>query len=152
VSDFKSIPEEGKEATMKNTVLRSTILGLSVLGLSLATAQTSATLKASVPFGFSVGEKAMPAGECVIRTQAGPNVVAVKCGDNSATFALANNVDEKDRKAPARLIFHRYGDRYYLSQIWPGYGGSGSQLPATAREREMTKTAARATTIIRASR
>jgi hypothetical protein len=35
-----------------------------------------------------------------------------------------------------RLVFHRYGDQYFLSQVWSS-SGQGNDIPLTRRERDL---------------
>jgi hypothetical protein len=38
-----------------------------------------------------------------------------------------------------KLIFHRYGGRYFLKQIWVAGNNSGHQIPKSPRETEVAK-------------
>ena len=38
-----------------------------------------------------------------------------------------------------KLVFHRYGDRYFLAQIWVAGNNSGSELPKSPREVEVAQ-------------
>jgi hypothetical protein len=40
----------------------------------------------------------------------------------------------KDKKH-ARLVFHRYGERYFLAEVWSGLDVSGRQLVKSQEER-----------------
>jgi hypothetical protein len=42
-----------------------------------------------------------------------------------------------------KLVFNRYGDRYFLSQIWMNGATLGHQLPKSSREKEIAKDMAR---------
>jgi hypothetical protein len=35
------------------------------------------------------------------------------------------------------LVFHRYGNQYFLSQIWDGRSNAGIELPESKREKEL---------------
>jgi hypothetical protein len=39
------------------------------------------------------------------------------------------------------MVFHRYGDRYFLSQIWAQGEERGSELPMTKVEKELASNA-----------
>jgi hypothetical protein len=56
-------------------------------------------------------------------------------------FALTSSVDKGKTPDHSSLIFHKYGDRYFLAQIWTNGVRTGLQLPASKLERELTKTA-----------
>jgi len=37
----------------------------------------------------------------------------------------------------AKLVFNKYGNQFFLSQIWKGNSGAGVQLPPSKREKEL---------------
>jgi hypothetical protein len=130
---------------MKKELLKGlTMLSLMIV-LALATAVASANAQtankviASVPFEFSVGYKLMPAGEYAVRSLASAgDAVMIQSADaklsalrqTEATVQLKNNNH-------ARLVFHRYGERYFLAEVWNGAGNTGRQLFKSQEEREM---------------
>jgi len=84
----------------------------------LASAQLSSSDKivTKVPFEFVVGNRTMPAGQCVVKAAtADIKTVAIRNGD--AKVSLLSSIvpveTAKTATAPA-LVFHRYGDRYFL--------------------------------------
>ena len=42
-----------------------------------------------------------------------------------------------DWQAESKLIFNRYGNKYFLSQIWTAGSKSGRELPKSQRETEL---------------
>lgn len=114
---------------------------LATLVLTLAAAGAvhaqSVELKGTIPFGFVVSGKAMPAGEYRVDQDFASGTLLVRAFDaESAAIALvANNEPAGPREAP-RLVFHRYGDRYFLSQVWIP-NKYHSTLHATTLEREL---------------
>ena len=44
-------------------------------------------------------------------------------------------------KDKATLLFHRYGDQYFLSQVWPAGGSTGRLLPKSRAERDAERQA-----------
>ena len=48
----------------------------------------------------------------------------------------AQNLKPADK---TKLVFNRYGNRYFLSEIWVNGATRGHQLPKTCRERELAK-------------
>ena len=51
------------------------------------------------------------------------------------TFAAAS-ISAKNETA---LVFHRYGDKYFLSQIWTAGDAAGLQLPTSSAERAIER-------------
>lgn len=131
------------------------VKGLTMLALllTLALATTAATangqdqqmVKANVPFEFIVGDKTLPAGEYVIRRVgvAGDALAIQATASNHKTVRLANLARRADKSAA--LVFHRYGETFFLSQIWVGGNGQGRQLLKSraqrAIERELSRIA-----------
>ena len=35
------------------------------------------------------------------------------------------------------LVFHRYGDEYFLSEVWPAGAATGREFPKSRAEREL---------------
>jgi hypothetical protein len=56
---------------------------------------------------------------------------------------LANNAgaSSQEQAGQALLIFHRYGDQYFLSRIVDGSRNTGLELPTSRTEKELSKTA-----------
>ena len=113
-----------------------------VLGTAAFLLMTSAVYgqRFNVPFAFHVGQKTLAAGTynvsvvntsglLMIRPQAGE---AVQAMPQSAVQAAT--IPDK-----GKMVFHRYGNTYFLSQIWRGGREFGSQLKKTGAEREMAK-------------
>ncbi len=139
---------------MITTLIRSTVLGAAALmSLSLQSAQAQNRLTAAVPFDFAAGSAAMRAGDCEVNIQSTPALAMINCGDKSTGIALTHRVERKAPTTGASLVFKRYGDQYFLYQIWPGWGGTGRVVQQSARERELARTASlRHTVVILASR
>ena len=88
-------------------------------------AQTAYGVRADVPFDFVVGDKTIPAGRITAHGVSGAfqgslTIRNLKQGD----LALRNGrrVLGADRSKQGKLVFHKYGNRYFLAQICiPGY-------------------------------
>ena len=107
---------------------------LSIL-LTSAVAQTGA-VKANVPFDFSIAKQSFPAGEYTIKINGTMLQLAQLDGSNSImvprfTAAYKNNVTP-------RLVFHRYGTRSFLAQVWTT--DTVHELLASPREIEYART------------
>jgi hypothetical protein len=114
-----------------------------VLAVGSAMAQSSVSLRADIPFEFTVGKATMPAGEYSVRSLAQPYVVAIAAVDHSAQAALiTQGAEAVTATEQAKLVFRKYGDRYFLAEIWSLGTRMGHRLPVTGTERELTKRAA----------
>mgnify|MGYP001352953004 CR=1 FL=1 len=78
---------------------------------------------ADVPFPFTVRDMKCPAGEWVFtRVEASPDrVMTIRNSTTGESVLVLINLDYWDTgKAEAKLVFHRYGDRYFLREIREG--------------------------------
>jgi hypothetical protein len=99
-------------------------------------------VNANIPFDFMVGGKEFKAGEYTIKRLYANNpdaALLIRGKGNDATLNFnANNVTDKV-KGGARLVFHRYGNQYFLAQIFDGQSGQGSGLVTSKAERDAAK-------------
>ena len=131
---------------MKKFVTASTRIGMLVL-LSIgalaasANAQAGSGLRANVPFDFTVAGKRFAAGHYSI-TRAnqinGDLVLEVSSLDqHSRVFPITNPVETQTARDKPVLIFHRYGDEYFLAQVWAAGSTSGRAFTKSRRERQL---------------
>jgi hypothetical protein len=118
---------------MKRTTL-VILATLSLAGTSLV-AQSKPPIKVSVPFNFVAGAKTLPAGEYQVQADR-PHLAWIQSADSKTVLNLiSNSAENAQMNGVAALKFNRYGDRYFLSQIWMG-SNLGQELPKTRAERE----------------
>jgi hypothetical protein len=100
-------------------------------------------LSASVPFEFTVAGRSMPAGDYSIDAGSSPmGAVRVSSGNEGVYFlAIRDTASQKERTGQSLLLFHRYGDRYFLSSIVDGSLNTGVEIPTSRIEKELSKTA-----------
>lgn len=122
-----------KMTTKKHT---ATLLILMFAGLTgLAHAQMDTSIKAQVPFNFVANGKTMPSGECTIQIMVrGRTVLSISSG-NQHLFAFPIRDESSNGSNKPALVFHRYGDRYFLAGIRRA-GRTGYELPASKSESE----------------
>ena len=111
-----------------------------VVGMLLATnvvAQTSQELVANIPFNFTVCREQLPAGKYKVRpvTSANPRIVLVATADNRPIEMICtHDVQSKKPATTGKLIFNRYGNQYFLSELWLQGETTGRQLGKTEAE------------------
>ena len=133
---------------MKNRALNvSAILALAALvAIPMAFA---ADLAVNIPFDFVVSNKTLPAGAYTVECNrdGAPTVVLRSVDSKAALIAVTAAVGGGKIVREGKLIFSRYGDTYFLAQVWrPGHR-TGNALPQSRMEREMaSRTGAGATT------
>ena len=120
--------------------IRTLVLTLTMLPL-LATAQLSGTEKivAQVPFEFTVGSKVVPSGQWIVQPASmnGKVLVIRNAGAKAGLFAAASLVESKKAAENCTLIFHRYGDSYFLTGVKVAGTRTSYKLPESKAEVEM---------------
>jgi len=122
--------------------MKNQLFALIGLGLLLATASAYAqtgVVKANVPFNFIVEKTQIPAGEYLIQSLGiSSSAMSIESPDRKLVKVVLPNACES-AQAPdtTKLVFHRYGDQYFLAQIWTAGNGRGRELPKTRRESEV---------------
>jgi hypothetical protein len=123
---------------MKNRVARILSLGIALAAAGAVYAQSGPT-KANVPFDFYVGSTLMPQGAYLITENPSGAVTWVRCAEENATEAvITSGIVSTRREVPAHLTFHRYGEDYFLREIWTG-GSTGRSLLPSHREKELAR-------------
>lgn len=118
---------------MKTKLIRN--VSLALLATASLFAQSRTSMKVQVPFGFHVGNAMLPAGEYTVDNNVSPHVLRVRSIDGSPTaMVLTTGLGKRSGITAARLIFNRYGDTYFLSQVWTRGGISGSAVSQSKRE------------------
>jgi hypothetical protein len=98
-------------------------------------AQTIA--RVTVPFDFTIGQTQMSADTYEINPLA-HDAILIR-DTKSATSALSMVRSERSRNSDSetKLVFNRYGDKYFLSHVSRGFGGDVMQLPTSKLEKEV---------------
>jgi len=124
---------------MKKELVKGFTMLMLVVGLALATAVVSANAQsaksankvvADIPFEFSVGYKTMPAGEYLVRSLlSAEDALMIQSADAKVSALRQTEATaQMKNKTNARMVFHRYGERYFLAEVWNGAGSTGRQL------------------------
>jgi hypothetical protein len=96
-------------------------------------------LRANIPFDFKVGDKTFSAGKYTVnRVQQDDVVLKISSLDGKAnTFRGTVSVHVAKTRNRGVLVFHRYGDQYYLAQVWAAGASIGRELPVSRSERDL---------------
>jgi hypothetical protein len=123
---------------MKTQLMQTAIAALTLAAAGYA--QSAQQLNVTVPFGFVAGSRTLPAGQYTVSQPVNSNAVVIRpVGSTPGAVMITNRVKSPGRQEMGKLIFHRYGDRYFLSEVWGTDQSVGSQLPRTAPERELAR-------------
>jgi hypothetical protein len=91
-------------------------------------------LEATIPFAFNVDKKACPAGEYSVNRSAGDSYSILRNSHGACSLLVANSETLEGKGSP-RLVFNRYGEKYFLSEIWSDQT-TGSRLAPGKLEKE----------------
>ena len=128
-----------KKAISSKVVLMAVCLSV-LLAVSTAYAQGPA-IRVQVPFEFRAGDKILPAGEYTAQTLPGATLMLLSSVDgNSSVYLTTLSVDRDAAREQGVAVFHRYGNEYFLRQVWAGGASVGRELPKTKNERLVAKT------------
>ena len=126
-----------KREFLKGFTMSALLLTLALTTAVVANAQSTANkIVASVPFEFSVGYKALPAGEYTVRSIASANNgLLIQSSDGKTSALRLSEATRRIKDRPrAHLVFHKYGERYFLAEVWNGIDNTGRQLLRSREE------------------
>jgi hypothetical protein len=133
---------------MKNVVAKFGLLAAMIVIAASVSANAQSLqyrLTANIPFDFSVGSEKLPAGKYWIsraQQSSGDTVVQIMSTDlHSNLIRFTIPVVASNPAKNSSLVFHRYGDEYFLAEIWPVGSETGRELPKTRAERELARKA-----------
>lgn len=128
---------------MKKHIFRITgMLFLAVLAVTQAT-QAQERVAVNVPFDFNAGNTKLPAGEYVVgKSDHIATMLKIERADGTAAILVPSNAAESNAsQSESKLVFHKYGDRYFLSQVWTAGSARGRELMKSAAEKEVALSA-----------
>lgn len=131
------------EVSLKKQILSivatlTLIIPMAIIGF----AGLSGRVSADVPFDFMVGNKEFKAGKYSVDRLPGGRtadtlIIRSEDGDEAANFNV-NTVYGKG-EPQARLVFRRYGNQYFLAQVFDAENKQGHALMKSKAEREAAK-------------
>jgi len=145
--------------------MKKYVVALFIVALcSVASVYAIDVLKVTIPFGFVVGDRTLPAGDYVIQPMSLPGAMLIMEVDgNGAAAVLAipahrsqipevitqwtpgpaagavnnpvGNPTQKTATGENCAVFNKYGDKYFISKIWSGL--EGREFPVSRAERQL---------------
>lgn len=133
---------------MARQILKGLTMLMLVAGLAFASAmvvngQSGKTLIAQVPFDFIAGNKTLASGQYDVRAiNSGGDALSIRSADaKDQVLCLTDGTSrtKNENKAEARLVFHRYGNQYFLAQVWMAGSSVGREMRKTRQERAIER-------------
>jgi hypothetical protein len=114
---------------------RTAVFGALLAVASATLGQTKpGDMVVDVPFAFNAGGQALPAGHYVIAAQ--NDAIRISNSQASGLF-VSTHAATRTASDGSKLVFHRYGDTYFLSAVWVTGHTSGRELFRSRDEREL---------------
>ena len=140
---YKEKANHMQKQILKAATILSLVVALTTTFAAVpAAADSLGSIRVDVPFEFSAGQRVFPAGKYTIR-QAGVStngLIQIRSEDGKASVFLsthsAQSLQSRDETA---LIFHRYGDQYFLFQLWAVGDTTGLEMPKSSTERQAAR-------------
>jgi hypothetical protein len=131
---------------MKTQLIKLTLLSAMMILTSVATTQAqslSNRVRFTIPFDFTFGEKQLPAGKYSVSRalpSSGDTMLAMADNNGHAkVIVLSHAAVRSHANTNASLVFHRYGEQYFLVQVWPAGAAAGREFPESKSERQVQR-------------
>jgi hypothetical protein len=140
-----------RSLTIKGEVMKRRLLSIAVGGFAVVWMLASTAfaqfpgepIRASIPFDFTIRGTTLPAGEYEIS----------RIGDEPGALEIANIYHRGEHtvfetepvqgpiSSKGELVFHRYGDSYFLYEVWTPGIETGRELAPSHSERQLRREA-----------
>lgn len=124
---------------MKNYAAIALMACVAFVTVAATPAHAQALIKANVPFSFSAGYGALPAGEYSIQRIGSNSTIMLSSGQRGVEILMPLTWDQRTDVNTPKLVFHRYGDEYFLAEVWTNTDSTVRKLAVHPRERQLAK-------------
>lgn len=131
---------------MKTQLIKLTLLSAMMIFTSVASAHAQSLadrVRFDVPFDFTFGEKQLSAGQYSVgRTlpNSGDTILSILDDQGRSKGVMLSHPAMRSRKkTKASLVFHRYGEQYFLVQVWPAGAEFGREFSESKSERNLQR-------------
>lgn len=128
---------------MKRQFLLLFAIAVFVAGMTTnVSAQPSRTLRTYVKFDFQIGDRIYPAGEYRIESLSSQstNLLLIRnVSDANKSQIILSYQSEVPKTATPKLVFFKYGEQYFLRQVFLDCAECGYSITPTRSQRESEK-------------
>jgi hypothetical protein len=96
---------------------------------------TRGELIANIPFSFFVANRVLPPGRYIV-TAVGDVDIRIYSSENQGVLIPTHRTQGRAPESVGKVIFHGYGDAYFLSEVWIPDKDTGRQLFTSRAEKE----------------
>jgi hypothetical protein len=142
VSDFITrggINQGEEEDGMKKQLWKTLGFLAALLATSTALGQSNpGDTIADIPFAFTVANHTLPAGRYTV-TRVGETTLRISGSHNQGTVVLTHAAEGRAPESNGKMVFHRYGGSYFLSEVWVAANGTGRKVFESRAEEEIAR-------------
>jgi hypothetical protein len=107
----------------------------SLASTQFASAQSGNTVaEANIPFDFQTPNQVLPAGTYRLIRESS-NLLRLQGPGSAGGFVVTHDEIRRDTPKHGAIVFDRYGDKYYLHQIWTAGQTTGLECPKSRAEK-----------------
>jgi hypothetical protein len=137
-SQHKQEEDSMKRHFAQGLTMLMLVIGVALASAAVANGQSGQQVTAQVPFEFNVADQTMRSGQYQVNraTSSGDVLEIRNTAGISRAMRLTSPVianDQQDKRA--KLVFHRYGSTYFLSQVWLDGRSTGREFTKSKQER-----------------
>ncbi len=108
-------------------------------------AQHAELMKIDVPFNFIVENQRMPEGSYTIQPSRNGTVLIRSVDGKFTSTVLSLPAPLAETATESQVVFYRYGDHYFLAQLWMQGQNTGRELLKGRAESELARKGVRRT-------
>ena len=125
---------------MKKHLCQIIALLVAILISSSAFAQSKGgNLVVDVPFSFVIADHTFPAGRYTVQ-HTGDHVLRFVGADSQSALVMTNRVERSAQESSRKMVFHRYDNVYFLSEVWDAPVSIGRKVPRSRAEKRLEET------------
>jgi hypothetical protein len=113
------------------------LLAALLLASSMSSAQTQGDLVIDIPFPFVIPGGTLPPGHYIASTRS--ETLNIHERQTHGVFVPTHGAQRRASENGSRMVFHRYGDTYFLSEVWIGSDPTGRVLAPSRAERKLAE-------------
>ena len=122
-----------KSTSKLRTYLLACSLGAVAMVLTSHAFAQDKQMRVNVPFAFHNGSQRMPAGVYKVTIES-EHLILLQGASKSGY--VNTNPEIGKPAATGKLVFQRYGDQYFLRDVWPASSETGEKCTKSKLERE----------------
>lgn len=103
------------------------------------TTSITGTVKIEIPFKFSLDGKNFHSGSYLISPLTDKTAALRSEDGKQSAVVMTSPVTTANNVSGPKLVFHRYGDDYFLTQAWLRQSDTGREFPMSADEIRMAR-------------